>query len=52
MIAAGACCASAGGKKGLKTPWKRQSAGIGGCAHEAGDGTNDQGKPPAVGGSA
>ena len=52
MIAAGACCASAGGKKGLKTPWTTQSAGIGDCAHEAGDGTNGQGKPPAVGGSA
>ena len=41
LIAGGACCASAGGQKDLKTPWTRQSAGIGGCAHEAGDGTNE-----------
>ena len=52
MIAGGACCKSAGGQKGLKTPWTRQSAGIGGCAHEAGDGTNGRGKPTAECGSA
>ena len=40
MIAGGACCTSAGGQKGLKTPWTRQSAEISGCAHRAGDGTN------------
>ena len=42
MIAAGAFCTSARRQKGLKTPWTRQSAGTGGCAHEAGDGTNVQ----------
>ena len=41
MIAGSACRTSAGAQKGLKTPWTRQSAGIGGCAHEAGDGTNE-----------
>ena len=40
MIAAGACCASAGGQKGLKAFGTGRSAGTGGCAHEAGDGTN------------
>ena len=50
MIAGGACCTSAGRQKGLKTPWKRQSAGIGGCAHEAGDGTNALSSAAAVGG--
>ena len=40
MIAGSACCTSAGRQKGLKTPWKRQSAEISGCAHRAGDGTN------------
>ena len=52
MIAGGACCTSAGGPKGLKAFGTGRSAGTGGCAHRAGDGTNDQGKPPAVGGSA
>ena len=42
MIAGSACCTSAGRQRGLKTPWTRQSAGIDGCAHEAGDGTNAQ----------
>ena len=42
MIAGGAYRTSAGGQKGLKTPWTRQSAGIGGCAHKAGDGTNER----------
>ena len=40
MIASSACCTSAGGPKGLKVFGTGQSAGIGGCAHEAGDGTN------------
>ena len=44
MIAGGACCTSAGGPKGLKAFGTGQSAGTGGCAHKAGDGTNGQGK--------
>ena len=51
-IAGGACCTSAGGPKGLKAFGTGRSAGTGGCAHETGDGTNEQGKPPAVCGSA
>jgi len=39
-IAGGACCTSAGGPKGLKAFGTGRSAGTGGCAHEAGDGTN------------
>ena len=34
----------------MKTPWTRQSAGIGGCAHEAGDGTNALSSADAEGG--
>ena len=41
MIAGGACCARAGGKKGLKAFGTGRSAGTGGCAHETGDGTNE-----------
>ena len=52
MIADGAWLASAGGPKGLKAFGTGPSAGTGGCAHEAGDGTNGPDKPPAVGGSA
>ena len=48
-IAGGACCTSAGGQNGLKTRWTRQSAGIGGCAHRAGDGTNVGGKGRGAG---
>ena len=51
-IAGGACCTSAGGQKGLKAFGTGPTAGISGCAHEAGDGTNGQGKPPAECGSA
>ena len=51
-IAGGACCTSAGGQKGLKAFGTGPSAGTGGCAHETGDGTNEQGKPPAECGSA
>ena len=40
MIAGGACCTSAGGPKGLKALGTGRSAGTGGCAHKAGDGTN------------
>ena len=40
MIAGSACCTSAGGQKGLKPFGPGPSAGISGCAHEAGDGTN------------
>ena len=43
-IAGGACCTSAGGPKGLKAFGTGRSAGTGGCAHRAGDGTNGQGK--------
>ena len=43
-IAGGACCTSAGGQKGFKAPGAGPSAGISGCAHKAGDGTNGQGK--------
>ena len=43
-IAGGACCTSAGGPKGLKAFGTGRSAGTGGCAHEAGDGTNARGK--------
>ena len=50
MIAGGAWLASAGGQKGLKTPWTTQSAGIGDCAHEAGDGPNALSSAAAVGG--
>ena len=39
-IAGGACCTSAGGPKGLKAFGTGRSAGTGGCAHRAGDGTN------------
>ena len=39
-IAGGACCASAGGPKGLKAFGTGRSAGTGGCAHKAGDGPN------------
>ena len=46
MIAGGAWLASAGGPKGLKAFGTGRSAGTGGCAHETGDGTNGQGKPP------
>ncbi len=51
-IAGGACCTSAGGPKGLKAFGTGRSAGISGCAHKAGDGTNGQGKRPAECGSA
>ena len=40
MIAGGAWLASAGGQKGLKAFGTGRSAGTGGCAHRAGDGTN------------
>ena len=40
MIARGACCTSAGGPKGFKAFGTGRSAGTGGCAHRAGDGTN------------
>ena len=40
MIAGGACYTGAGGQKGLKAFGTGQSAGISGCAHRAGDGTN------------
>ena len=40
MIAGGAWLASAGGPKGLKAFETGRSAGTGGCAHKAGDGTN------------
>ena len=40
MIAGGACYKSAGGQKDFKAPGTGPSAGISGCAHEAGDGTN------------
>ena len=43
-IAGGACCTSAGGPKGLKAFGTGRSAGTGGCAHRAGDGTNARGK--------
>ena len=39
-IAGGAWLASAGGPKGLKAFGTGRSAGTGGCAHRAGDGTN------------
>ena len=52
MIAGSAWLASAGGQKGLEAFGTGPSAGISGCAHEAGDGTNERGKPAAVGGSA
>ena len=54
MIADGTCCTSAGGPKGLKAFGTGPSAGISGCAHEAGDGTNEIAQPPpeAVGWSA
>ena len=39
-IAGGAWLASAGGPKGLKAFGTGPSAGISGCAHRAGDGTN------------
>ena len=52
MIAGGSCCTSAGGQKGLKAFGTGRSAGTGGCAHRAVDGTNGPGKPPAFGGSA
>ncbi len=51
-IAGGAWLASAGGPKGLKAFGTGPSAGASDCAHKAGDGTNVQGKRPAVGGSA
>ena len=44
-IAGGACCTSAGGPKGLKAFGTGRSAGTGGCAHRAGDGTNTRVKP-------
>lgn len=40
MIAGSACYTSVGGQKGLKLFGTRPSAGISGCAHEAGDVTN------------
>ena len=40
MIAGGAWLASAGGPKGSEAFGTGRSAGTGGCAHEAGDGTN------------
>ncbi|KQG27442.1 hypothetical protein APC35_10955 [Acinetobacter baumannii] len=40
IIAGAACYTSAGGQKGLKPFGPGPSAGISGCAHEAGDGTN------------
>ena len=52
MIAGGAYCTSAGGPKGFKAFGTGRSAGTGGCAHKAGDGTNGRGKPTAGGGSA
>ena len=52
MIAGGACCTSAGGPKGFKAFGTGRSAGTGGCAHRASDGTNGQGKRPAECGSA
>ena len=52
MIAGGAYCTSAGGPKGLKAFGTGRSAGTGGCAHRAGDGTNGQGKRLAVSQSA
>ena len=51
-IAGGACCTSAGGPKGLKAFGTGPSAEISGCAHRAGDGTNEQSKRLAVGESA
>ena len=41
MIAVGACYTSAGGPKGLKAFGTGPSAEISGCAHKAGDGTNE-----------
>ena len=52
MIAGGAWLASAGGQEGLEAFGTGPSAEISGCAHRAGDGTNEQDKPPAVCGSA
>ena len=49
-IAGGACCTSAGGPKGLKAFGTGRSAGISGCAHETGDGTNALSSAAAVGG--
>ena len=43
-IAGGAGCTRAGGPKGLKAFGTGRSAGTGGCAHRAGDGTNVQGQ--------
>ncbi len=40
MIAGGAWLASAGSPKGFKAFGTGRSAGISGCAHETGDGTN------------
>ena len=41
MIAGSACYTSAGGQKGLKSFGTGPSAEISGCAHRAGDGTNE-----------
>ena len=51
-IAGGAWLASAGGPKGLKAFGTGPSAEISGCAHRAGDGTNELNKRIAVGKSA
>ena len=51
-IAGGAFYTSGGGPKGMKAFGTGRSAGTGGCAHKAGDGTNEQAKPTAGGGSA
>ena len=50
MIAGGACYTSAGGQKGLEAFRTGRSAGISGCAHKAGDGTNALSSAAAVGG--
>ena len=51
MMAGGACCTSAGGQKGLKTPWTRQSAGINSGLHkEEYERTNALSSDAAVGG--
>ena len=50
IIAGGACCTSGGGQKGMKSLRTGRSAETSGCAHKAGDGTNDLSSAAAVGG--
>ena len=50
MIAGGAWLASAGGPKGFKAFGTGRSAGTGGRAHKAGEGTNALSSAAAVGG--